>query len=166
MALRPAIIRALFAPAFLVSACVTAPLQPSDGTTSISQGRWYASYCVSTCFGPYKVTVSSDGVVTDEFAGHEQRGRISAAKAAKFRKILAPYRPGAKWPPPVTCEQHTGGKYTAPYSYSGRLAELELTWSDRNGTDRLIACDTPENATLSNAISQALKLIHFSGMIG
>jgi hypothetical protein len=160
MAFRHAIVSAVAASAFLVSACTTAPLQSSGGTVSISSGLWYASWCGSTCFGPDKFTVSPNGDVTYEFAGYVQRSRITVAEAAKFRKTLAPYRLGAKWPPPVSCWQYTGYKYTAPYSFKGRLTELEITWSDRNGAARVIACDVPENAALSNAISQALKLLH------
>lgn len=155
MAFRLAIVRALIPPAFLLAGCATPPLQSSEQTVSISRGLSFGSFCASTCLGPDKVTVTSDGVVIDEVAGHQWRSRITAAEAAEFRKTLAPYRPGAKWPPPVTCEQHAVGK--ARYSY--RLTELVLTWSDRNGTDRLVACDTPENASLSNAISDALKFL-------
>lgn len=160
MAFRSAIISALAAPVFLLSACATPARQSSQETISISRGLWYASWCVSTCFGPGKITVSPNGDVTDEFAGNVQRSHITAVEAAEFRSTLAPYRPGGNSPPAITCELHTGFKYTAPYSYRRRLTQLELTWSDRNRTLRLVACDTTENAGLSNAISRALKLLH------
>lgn len=160
MAFRPTIAAALATPAFLITACTTVPLQSSNERISVSRGLWYASWCVSTCFGPDTVTVSSNGDVVDEFAGQVQRSRITAAELAKFRIALAPYRQGTHWPPPVSCWQHTGGKYLAPYSFRGRVTELEITWSDRKGAARVIACDTPENAALSSAVSQALKLVH------
>ena len=102
------------------------------------------------------MTVTSDGAVIAEFAGQQQRFRISRAEAAEFRKTLAPYR----WSAPVTCEQVIGGKYPAPFSYPRRLGELKVTWTSRDGTSQLVACDTPENAALSNAIKGALKLLH------
>jgi hypothetical protein len=143
----------------ILSGCASVGARTSGETITVSRRPWFA-ICTGVC-PDFDVTVEADGRVrsvrhyfdaTDEMASF----RSSTAGFARFRSLLAPYRPGEGHPEPSECRHDVDGSEAG---FIVKTLEMEIKWSGPAGSAHLIACDTPDNEALKGAIGDALRSV-------
>lgn len=82
--------------------------------------------------------------------------RISRQRVTRFLSILAPYRSRAGDPESDEC-RHDVPPEEVPLIVKTR--EIEIKWSTKASSAHLIACQTPENRALLDAIGEALASV-------
>ena len=123
----------------------------------ISRRPWFG-ICAGVCPN-YDVIMRPDGRVLvlrrhfDE-VDEVRSFRVSPARLARLRAILASYRPNADTPEPSRCEHDVPPEEAA---FVGDVVEMQVKWTGAAGSDHLVACDTQENAALREAIGAALQ---------
>jgi hypothetical protein len=131
---------------------------PQEGEAiQISRRPWFA-ICAGVCPN-YHVAVRPDGAVlvlrrNFDSVDEVMSFRVSPARLARFRAILAAYRPTDDTPEPSRCEHDVRPEEAALVRDA---VEIEVKWTGAAGSDHLVACDTQENAALREAIGAALQ---------
>lgn len=100
------------------------------------------------------VTVWPDGrvlVVHHNDTGDVKRFRVSPSRASQFHELLAPYRTYNLQRQQHACDDEVAEEQK-PFML--KVTEIAITWGRAN--DRFVACKTPDNAALREAIRQAL----------
>jgi hypothetical protein len=155
---------AAFIGLLVLSGCASPGTQASGGaygdTITVSRRPWFA-ICAGLCPN-YDVTVQADGRLWSVRHAYDvpdrvSSARISSAALARFRSILAPYRPAPEAGEPSAC-RHEASAQTQELIVEAR--EIDVKWSGAGTSAHLIACDTPENAALRGAIAEALRAVH------
>lgn len=130
---------------------------PAPETIEISRRHWFF-ICAGVCPN-FDVVVRPDGrvwVIRRHFDTVDdiRRFRVSAARAARVRAILEPFRPNADTPEPDEC-RHDATPEEAELII--RTVELEVKWARREASDHLIGCDTRDYDPLREAMGKALE---------
>ena len=139
-----------------LTGCASIPPHAPEDAITVSRRGWFA-ICVGIC-PEYDVTVQGGGRV---WAVRRSYGapdwviplRLSPARAARFRAILEPYRPARGDPEDLQCVHDVPPEEAQLVM---KVTEFEIKWSDGR---HLIACDTPDNRPLRDAIDEALKSV-------
>jgi hypothetical protein len=138
--------------------CGAFPRRGETGETiEISRHLWFG-ICTGAC-PDYSVIVRPDGrvwVVRRYFDAVDEirRFRISRARAARFREILAPYYPDDDTTEPSECRHDVP---PGEESLVSKVVEMEVKWKSAAGSAHLIGCDTSEYGALREAIGGALE---------
>lgn len=119
---------------------------PSGETTEWVSVRQTSEVCAGMCPN-YEITVHRDGrIVADHFINFQ----VTAAEAARFHALLAPFR--------RTGTDASCGPFLIRPAPSG--AEIEVIWSGPEPA-RLLVCDG-RDYSLVTAIGCAMAAIHFT----
>lgn len=146
----------------LLSGCATPAAENSGESITVSRRPWFG-LCTGVCPN-YDVTVEGSGRVWA--IGHRAGAadalaapRVSRRQLARFRGLLAPYRPAAGHGEPDQCKHAVNGQEAKLVM---DVREIDIRWSRKGRSDQLIACDVPENARLVAAIAEALAALGLS----
>jgi hypothetical protein len=130
-------------------------------TITVVRRNWFTG-CISVCPN-YDITVSDDGWVVSTRHYYSapdvvERFRVPPDAVSAFWKTLAPFRPVGSESIPLVCTHDE----LRPEERSQVIdvTEIEIRWTGGEHQTRLVACDTPENASLNEAIRQALLSVH------
>jgi hypothetical protein len=140
-----------------LSSCVSTGTSLSGETITVSRRPWFG-ICAGVCPN-YDITVQPDGRVWSvrhhfDAADEVARLRVSGNQLVHFYSFLAPYQPNDGDPIPSKCEHHVSPQEAQLVL---KAIEIEIKWFDASNSAHRIACDTPENAALREAIDGALR---------
>jgi hypothetical protein len=139
--------------------CVSTRARPTDDAITLSRRPWFG-VCAGVC-PHYDVTVQADGRVWSvlhhfDWPDEVAASRVSQGRVERFRSILAGYRDQAGGPDSAEC-RHDVPPEEAELVLKTR--EIEIKWSTRESSAHLVACQTPENRALLEAIDEALGTV-------
>ena len=134
--------------------------QGASESVKISRRPWYG-LCAGTC-PSYDISVEKNGAVetrTDVDLAQMaqiQRSNVPLASVARFRAILAPYRPRGERRTHAVCQHPVSAEEARLLTHH---IEIEIRWTSPGASSRLIACDDGQDAQLLTAIHEALSTL-------